>query len=372
MKKKLLVKKRIGSASKQTLLKVSTTNDVVTEDEIKPSSFNFKLYVGLTAVLMASVGLLNWLIDPLWYSSGNKLTGKNFAFNERVSKTNLFLRTKQQNYDCLILGSSRVIGLKASLFKNSNCFNYAVKGGEVHDFISIAKFVKKQGITPKKLYIGVDEFNFVKKDKVSTENSDIGKLATQSIYHAYLSGDVFLFSVMTLLGQSPDPANYYNDKFELAEIENKPVYKPEFLKPQPPQECDQNQVNYYTELKNIFPKAELIGYVPPRSAWSVVNETYGRKLTDCTLQGFHQVSQIYNQMYDFSVPSQLTKNPSNTFDGGHFSPAANDQVAEVLQEKPSDLAIEVNKYSLSEYQKLYKTRLKQFLDEEGESDRWQG
>ncbi|MBW4505857.1 MAG: hypothetical protein KME64_05010 [Scytonematopsis contorta HA4267-MV1] len=332
--------------------------------------FDFKLFVGVTSFLIASVGLLNWLVDPLWYGSGNRLTGKNFAFNERVSKTNLFLRTKGKSYDCLILGSSRVIALKASAFSGQNCFNYAVKGGEIPDFISIAKFVKDNGIYPKRVYVGVDEFNFVKKDKVNKDNTDVSKLATPSIYQAYFSSDVFMFSLMTLLGQSPDPANYYNSKFEMEEFPTKPIFKPEFFPAQSPQQCDLSQVNSYAQLRNIFPNAKFIGYVPPRAAWSVINETYARNITGCTLEGFHKVAQLYDEMYDFSIPSPLTKNPDSTFDGSHFSPAANDKVAEVLQGKPSDISLKVHKYSLSEYQKLYKGKLKEFLKEQGELKRW--
>jgi hypothetical protein len=180
-----------------------------------------------------------------------------------------------------------------------------------------------------------------------------------------------MFSLMTLLGQSPDPANYYNSKFEMEEFATKPVFKPEFFPAQSPQQCDLSQVDLYAQLRNIYPSAKFIGYVPPRAAWSVINETYARNITGCTLEGFHKVSQIYDEMYDFSVPSKLTKNPDNTFDGSHFSPGANNHVAEVLQGKPSDISIKVHKYSLNEYQKLYKGGLKQFLTEEGELKRWQ-
>lgn len=340
------------------------------DNQPEKSRFNFKLYFGLLTLLVGSVSAVNWLVDPLWYSAGNRLTGKNFAFNERVSKTNLFLRTKHKNYDCLILGSSRVIALNVSNFKLKNCFNYSIKGGEIPDFLSIAKFVKEQGFSPKIVYVGVDEFNFVQRERANKDNTDFSKFATPSIFQAYLSSDVLMFSLMTLLGQSPDPANYYNSNFEVDEFATKPIFKQEFFKPLPPQKCDMQIVNSYIELRNAFPNAKMIGYVPPRAAVSVINETYGRKITDCTLEAFHKVAQAYDGMYDFSVPSELTKNPDNTFDGSHFSPKANDQVAAVLQGKADDIAIKVDKYSLTDYQKLYKGKLKEFLKEKGELKRF--
>lgn len=69
-------------------------------------------YFKLSFITLFSVWIFNYIIDPLWYDEGNRITGKNFAFNERVSKTNLFLQDKEQ-YDCLILGNSRVTLLKS-------------------------------------------------------------------------------------------------------------------------------------------------------------------------------------------------------------------------------------------------------------------
>ena len=116
----------------QSLFKSSNKDQVISGvPETNPSKFNFKLYIFLSFLLLAGVGYFNSLVDPLWYRTGNRLTKKNFFyFDERTLKTNIFLATKNKNkYNCLILGSSRVNGLKASQFKNNKCFNYSVKAG---------------------------------------------------------------------------------------------------------------------------------------------------------------------------------------------------------------------------------------------------
>ena len=56
------------------------------------TKFSFSLYGLVTSFLLGSVAGINWLIDPLWYSHGNILTGKNFAFNERITKTKLKIK----------------------------------------------------------------------------------------------------------------------------------------------------------------------------------------------------------------------------------------------------------------------------------------
>ena len=342
-------------------------------DDDRSSQFSFKLYGIITSILLGSVVAINWAIDPLWYRHGNILTGKNFTFNERITKTNLFLRTKDKaNYNCIILGSSRVTALRASNFERDRCFNYALKGGEIPDFINYAESLKKEGVDPEIVYIGVDGLNFVEKERKKQEPLNLDTLTTKSPIEAYLSADVLLFSVMTLLGISPDPGNYYDRNFEPVDFAHPPVYTPDFYKPASPQRCDLSAVETFASLRNIFPNAKFVGYVPPRSAWSMINDTYGRDLMDCYLIGFYELSKSYHEMYDFSAPSKITKDPSNTFDGSHYSVTVNNKIAEILQgKKEGEFGIKVDKYSFDEYRNLYRKKLKDFLVENNRLELWQ-
>lgn len=338
----------------------------------KAGKFSFGLYGLVTSFLLGSVAGLNWLIDPLWYSHGNILTGENFAFNERITKTNLFLRTQeQQSYDCIILGSSRVTALRASEFEHHNCFNYALKGAEIPDFVSYANFLQEKGVEPEIVYVGVDGFNFVEKERKEQLPLSIDSLQTQSLLQAYLSADVLLFSAMTLLGVSPDPGNYYDRNFEPVDFAAPPVYEAKFYEPASLQKCDLSSVETFISLKEFFPKAEFVAYVPPRSAWSMINDTYGRGLMDCYLSAFHELAQGYDAMYDFSIPSEVTKNPRNTFDGSHYSVTTNNLIAEVLQGQSSgDFGVRVDNYDFDNYRQIYRQQLRDFLAAENELKRW--
>lgn len=353
--------------------KTPTMSVHTTGQKNKNSKFNFKLYGLVTSVLLGSVAAINWAIDPLWYSHGNILTGKNFAFNERITKTNLFLRTKDQaNYNCIILGSSRVTALRTSNFTENKCFNYALKGGEIPDFVNYAESLKNEGINPEIVYIGVDGLNFVEKERTKQEPLNLHTLSTKSPIEAYLSIDVLLFSAMTLLGVSPDPGNYYDRDFEPVDFAEPPVYTPDFYAPASPQKCDLSAVESFANLRNTFPESKFVGYVPPRSAWSMINDTYGRELMDCYLLGFYQLTKSYDAMYDFSAPSTVTKNPDNTFDGSHYSVTINNKIAQILQgEDKEDFGIRVDRYSFDEYRNLYRSKLKNFLAENDQLERWQ-
>ena len=332
----------------------------------KKEKFDWTIYTVVSFFLLALVGGINWLIDPLWYGNGNVLTGRNFAFNERITKTNLFLRTKEKNYDCIILGSSRVIALRASQFTDNNCFNYAFKGGEIADFIQYAQFLQDEGLNPRKIYIAVDGFNFIKKDRLPREPLDITTVATKSPYHAYLSADVLSFSLMTLFGLSPDPANYYDQNFEPADFENPPVYKPNLYQPVSTLQCDPSVANKFADLRKFFPEAQFIGYVAPRSPWRIVTDTYRKDLMDCYLRGFYQLSQVYDAMYDLSLPSEITKNTKNTHDGSHFSVQVNNRIADILQGKSDNFGLRLDEYSFQEYSAIYKGKITEFLEEQGE------
>lgn len=340
----------------------------------KTQKFNFVLYSSITSLLITTVGGINWLVDPLWYSHGNILTGQNFAFNERISKTNLFFRTKDKNnYNCLILGSSRVITLRASQFTEDRCYNYSIKGGEIEEFIQYARSLQEHGFKPRKVYIGVDGLNFVVKERQPIEPFDLKSLQTPSPLHAYLSVDVLTFSIMTLLGISPDPGNYYDRNFEGADFADYPAEQPGFYKPQEPQQCDFKIVDLFADLKTFFPNAEFIGFVPPRSAWSIVNDTYGRKLTkECELPVFYQLAQEYGVMYDFSIPSAVTKNVKNSFDGSHYSVKINDEMAKIMEGKSNSFGLRVDQYSYAKYRQIYLDAIKQFLQENNQMQRWQG
>ena len=358
---------KLGKRTKPDNISVSPTNS-----RDKGDRFSFGLYGLVTSFLLGSVAGINWLIDPLWYSHGNILTGKNFAFNERITKTNLFLRTKEtENYDCIILGSSRVTTLRPSEFTNNNCFNYALKGAEIPDFVSYANFLQEQNIDPEVIYIGVDGFNFVEKQRKEQPPVAIDSLQTQSPLQAYLSADVLLFSAMTLLGVSPDPATYYDRNFEPVDVDNPPVYDAKFYEPAGLQKCDFTSVETFAGLREVFPNAKFIGYVPPISAWSMINDTYGRGLMDCYLSAFHQLSKHYDAMYDFSIPSEVTKDPSHTFDGSHYSVTTNNRIAKILQgESDENFGIRVDNYSFDKYRQIYRQNLRNFLAENNELKRW--
>ncbi|HIK16745.1 MAG TPA: hypothetical protein IGS53_15880 [Leptolyngbyaceae cyanobacterium M33_DOE_097] len=314
-----------------------------------------RLYFVLIPVLMFFVGIVNWLIDPLWYGSGNRINKKNFAFNERVSKTNLFMQNSASEYDCYLFGNSKVTLIKASDFKSSKCFNYSFSLALVPEIVNYGKYVKQRGGDPKVIYIGFDGPLLGAEDQ-----AEAPPIALKPIYQAYLfSLDVLGFSYRTLRDQSPLP-RYYDEDFEVKVISNAPKYRPRFLETKSERTCNKSSLAHFKELRETFPNAKIIGYVPPLSPWLVVSEYYNRNM-DCYLSFMKDTTAIFDVVYDFSIPSKVTEDVANTYDGIHYYPQVNEKITQFLQGAPLEFGIQVTPENFEAYQQAYQSATRGFL-----------
>lgn len=336
--------------------------------KIKNRHFSFILFAAATGLTVGAAGFVNYLIDPLWYRTGNQLTGRNFAFNERISKINLLRRSDIKSYDCLILGSSRVVTLRSSRFEGERCFNLALKGAEIPEILAYARFAVKLGLNPKTVYVGVDDFNFIDKKETERRANPVVE-GTPNFLHAYFSLDGLTFSLMTLANVSPDPDNYYDKNFEMREFRTK-RWTPEYYDP-PDARCDGKKVEAFKQLRAIFPDAKLVGFTPPMAPARQFSEIYKRGVMDCELDALYEVAQSFDVFKDFDIPSPLTLELTNTVDGAHFTPSSNDVVAAELQGKRSDLSLDVKSFDCAlSYRDEVRRRLKAFLASENRLDMW--
>lgn len=332
--------------------------------------FAFWLFFVTLLLVLGLAGAINYLIDPLWYAQGNRLTGRNFVFNERIAKINLFDRTVDDlGYDCLILGSSRVTGLHPSRFEGLRCFNFALKGAEAPEQLAYARHAAQAGLAPKLLVVAVDDFNFVVKVETA-RRADPKVAGTPGPWHAFFSSDVLTFSMLTLAGIGPD-RDYYDRNFELQRLREAPPFEP-VVRDQSDLECSEARVAQFARIRSLFPQARAVAYAPLRSPWSLLNDLYLRGVLACTLSAYHRVAQDYDAFLDFGIPSPITRDNRLTDDGAHFSPAANDAVVDRLQERRSDLAIDAKSLSLPAYEARVRRSLYEFMQQEQLLSHWRG
>jgi hypothetical protein len=329
-----------------------------------------KTYITALVAIILAVGLINMTVDPLWYGSGNRLTGINPPLNERVSKTNLFLQKQHEQFDCFLFGTSRVTLFNEPTLQQNHCFNYSFSAGQVEEFVNYAKYIKRKGANPTTIYVGVEPSSFNAAEAPQPPSyPDVTDPLPE--YQAYLfSMGSLEMSLRALIEKYTSP-RYYDRNFQGKVAEIAPQYKPFFSDDEKSEGCDVSKVEVYRQLRNVFPDARYVGFVPPVSGWYLYNTRYAPGLVDCQLAAIYQVADFFDAVYDFSVPSAQTRRLDNTYDGSHYYPEVYSAIANVLEGRASDFGVKIGDYKLDDYQQLYAARIKGFLATVGEESRWQ-
>jgi len=324
--------------------------------------------VAVAVSLCGLVVLLNLFVDPLWYWQGNQITGRNFPFNERLSRMNLLLQDPLA-YDCLVFGSSRVGFFDHTRMAGHRCFNVTFSAGSVVEFVDYAGYLAGLGLRPKLVIVAVDDYNYLPglkqppatPDFVRRDEPPPGILAT------YLSLDAARLSLRTLL-QASDESRYYDSRMVGRVLETAPRFEPEreLHDIAPMAGFDPGRAALYGRLRAHFPEAAFWGYVPPISAWNVAESRYRSGILERYLDATAATAQVFDRFYDFSAPCAMTRRRDNTYDGNHYFPSVNAIIAERLQAGgeavPADgFGLPVHALTRAQYGAAFRSYLREFL-----------
>lgn len=323
-------------------------------------------FAALVATVLACAGAVfavNAAVDPMWYFGGNKVGSVNYAFNERLSKMNLFL-SRQDEYDCVIFGDSRATLLPAHWIEGHRCFNFAFSAGKAEEAVAYARYIADRGFRPKLVIMGVPASAFRDKIGGAVIPPFIRELdEPKPALIAYLSFDALSMSLRTLVGSSPLDRIYTLD-FECRVAPGAPDYDP--AKPIPDMMAGRftatHRVKFYDDMRSIFPEAKLVGYVPPVSAWAVAGYEKAGWLPEY-VAALHLASEKFNRFVDFGIPSSITIDTRNTYDGTHYSVEANRIVAETLLRSDQADALDVKRFDAEAMLAIYRERLNSYRDE---------
>ncbi len=328
----------------------------------------FVLVSALTCI--AAIGL-NSVVDPLWYFGGNQLTGKNYAFNERQSKLNLLLQDPER-YNCLIFGSSRSTLLPADALAPYQCFNLAFSGGQIEEFIAFAHYLKRKGLRPRYVVVGVDGFNFLEsgRDALSIPEHVRHMQAAPSFLRSYLSLDALHLTLRTLTDDSPLP-RYYDRHFDALIKRDVPAFRPERSiegeglrransETRRKQHFVSGNAKRYAQLATVFPDALVVAYVPPVSAWHVADMDKNGVLPGY-IDALYATASSFPVFIDFSMPSSVTWRTDNTYDGSHYGPEVNRSIARtLLAGAPQEWGSAPTTIGLTAYHQRYRAALDRF------------
>ncbi|MFL5355460.1 hypothetical protein [Archangium sp.] len=317
-----------------------------------------KHWVVATVALVLGALALNLLVDPLWYGRGNRLTGRNYEFNERVSKANLFLQDPAR-YDCLILGSSTSTIVHPSLLAPHRCFNLAFSAGVVGELVPYARWLRAHGAKPSLVIVGTDYVNFDARvdDQVDVPDFVAHGEAPPPLWKSYLSLDALLWSVLAVLDQSPYP-KFYDERFEVVVRPDAGTFDPEGLRLSR-RTLEPARVARYRELHDVFPEARFVGWMPPLSAWHLAELERTGTLPNY-LRSLHALTSVFDEVYDFALPSDVTASTGNTYDGRHYGNEVNARLTRRLAGHEDTFGVRVDRLSLEAYRALYGEALQAF------------
>jgi hypothetical protein len=316
-------------------------------------------------LIVASCFILNCLVDPLWYLRGNIVTGINYPFDERLAKLNRLL-PRLGDYDCVIFGTSRATLLPETKVEGHHCFNLAFSDGQASEYLLYAEYLRQRGFAPSLLIAEVKRGEF-SGPLVPPDVPDFIRTgaAPPSIVVTYLSLDALHFSIRTLRGDAPHH-RYYDPDFgaHLTVRSSKRHYKPAVpIKPQPaPFDVHADRADLYVQLRQKFPMARAIGYIPPESAWRIGAFSLTGEL-DAYLGAVGTIAAAYDRFLDFSLPSPMTEStaPADTYDGSHYSREVNEHVLAALLADKNDLVLDWRREDSATIAALYRQRVAQFI-----------
>lgn len=304
---------------------------------------------------------LNYLVDPLWHNEGNKITKNNFAYNERISKTNYFINHMDE-YDCVLFGSSVSIVFDTSLIENSRCFNFSVSAGGISEYIVYLRYLSKLGFKPKKILTEIN-FGFVKPSHDISRLPDfiINMDNPTAVIKSYTSISSFIFSVKNLLHIS-SYQHMYDENF-IARVRMDLTFpfepKKEDLYLSPAEPPSEEVIELYRELVEMYPESLHIGYVYPQSPW-VTSRYYTHDYLETNLSIILQLSSLFDELYDFSFPVEYIKNDEITYDGSHFYEFVFMEIANTLNNKKGIIGIRVNENQ--HYKEDYTQSIQNFIN----------
>jgi hypothetical protein len=316
-------------------------------------------------VVVAACFAVNCLVDPLWYLRGNVLTGINYPFNERLAKM-VRLLPRLAEYDCLVLGTSRATLLPEDKIAGHRCFNLAFSDGQAGEYLLYADYLRQRGFAPTLLIVDVRRSDLLGPPQ-PIEVPDFIRTgsAPPSILQTYLTWDALNFSIRTLRRDGPHHRYYDEDLHAQLEARSKRRwYNPKTpIKPaEPPFDVHPERAAQYVQLRQKFPSARAIAYLPPESAWRIAAFSLTGQL-DAYLAAIGTIAAGYDRFIDFSLPSPLTesKDPKFTYDGSHYSRTANLQVAAALTADNPAVGLDWGGRDGTEIAALYRRRLGEFI-----------
>jgi hypothetical protein len=304
------------------------------------SSIRWTSWFLVTSIsLVGIVFTINYIIDP--FGNRDWIVAKHYkpAVHERSEKyTTIFHQHNIQKYNCIILGSSRVMSIiPNNNHKGEQCYNFGVHvANNPEKLFILQEWLKYAPL--KTVYLGNELYNVHAKnrplylDKHSFTHGSEGN---------YLSFSTFLLSLKALKNSfKNEPQTYFKpdgsihhsvdeesinkgtfdhsyQHFQIMAqgmiehdyLDNIFTYESKALEPlkKIKQLCDQHHIQLFPFITPMFYEAQIAMTNNP--SLSASSQRFRENLVD-----------IFGTVYDFDINSSYNKNPENFYDAVHYRP----------------------------------------------------
>ncbi|KAB8129193.1 hypothetical protein F9U64_15520 [Gracilibacillus oryzae] len=303
------------------------------------------VFLFITMAVLLTIGAFNFWIDPLWtFSHAHEKNDVQVVIDERQQKVNQ-LYFGDEDYDTLLIGSSRTTYIPASEFVGWDVFNFAASDLAFQEYKGMIDFAKEQKGEFDRIIIGVDFFkSSVKESEDPVSLEPYVEKVKEPFYRwkNLLSLDVLDYSRKNYRISENDQIvelrNYnrhntaFAKHFEQGTIEEETKAKVYKFRQQffgDNYQYNEKMKTVMQQLKDENPNTEFIIYTTPISAplYNAMieegnEEDYDRWLSDLV--------DVFGGVYHFMYPNSVTKDLSNYFDGHHFYPNVGEKIARTI------------------------------------------
>jgi hypothetical protein len=319
------------------------------------------IFAATVLMLLGAMLAVNVAVDPLWYFRGNRLTHRNLALDERLSKAILLDRMSKKP-NCVLFGTSVATLMNdADGVAEDNCFNFAVSAGRPSEFQAFAEWMAKRGTTPRTVILAVDASMLIPSNEPDSLPDFIRKgEGVPTPIASYVSFGALRFSADTLFDPDKRP-RYYDGHFNSKVIATKP-YDPrvrhkylDFIgsfRQEPVLEA-------ISAFRSTWPGVRVYCYVPPFTPGYVSALEQAGMLAQYT-RTMWEIAQRCDSFRDFAIPSDLSDNPNLTYDGVHYIPKANARAAAAFHGNGDLPQSNINGMSPGQYLRAYESALQRF------------
>ena len=294
----------------------------------------------LTSItLIGIIFTVNFVVDP--FGNRSWIVDKKYkpAVHERSEKYNtIFHQNSIQKYNCLILGSSRVMSIIPNHNQSSEqCYNFGIHVADNPEKLFILEEWLKHAPL-KTVYIGNELYNVHSKNRPLYLNKHSFTSGSEG---NYLSISTFFTSIKALRNAiTHEPQTYFradgsihysvneqsikvgtfdhsNRHFKEMSygyiqnnyLDNNFTYESKALNPLKKIKilCDHHHIQLYSFITPTFYETQLI--VQSHPSLFTASEKFKKDLTE-----------IFGIVYDFDINASQNKNPKNFYDVVHYRP----------------------------------------------------